>query len=88
MFEDVVGDFTSGRVSGGILVLDFHLEDFVGAFVGVDLDMRKECNETFLEGVKASFDFAFGVRGRGNEVSDANGSKCPLEMTARVEVIE
>ena len=46
-------------------MLDFHLEDFVGAFVGVDLDMRKECNETFLEGAKASFDFAFGVRGKG-----------------------
>jgi hypothetical protein len=49
--------------------------------------MRKECNETFLEGAKASFDFAFGLRERGNEVSDANGSQSALEMTARVEVI-
>ena len=65
MFEKVVGDFASGRVFGGVLAFDFHLEDFVGAFVGVDLDMRKECNETFLEGAKASFDFAFGVRGKG-----------------------
>ena len=68
LFEEGVGDFTSGRVSGGILALDFHLEDFVGAFVGVNLDMRKEYNETFLEGAKSSFDFAFGLRGRGNGV--------------------
>jgi hypothetical protein len=36
LFEEVVGDFASGRVFGGILAFDFHLEDFVGAFVGVD----------------------------------------------------
>ena len=87
LFEEVVGDFTSGRVSRGILAFDFHLKDFVGAFVGVDLGMCKECDEAFLEGAKAAFDFAFCLRGRSNEVGYTNGSQCPLELAARVEVV-
>ncbi len=65
MFEDIVGGFASGRVSRGILAFDFHLKDFVCAFVGVDLGMSKECDEAFLEGAKAAFDFSFGLRGEG-----------------------
>ena len=87
MFEEVVGDFASGRVPRGILAFDFHLEDFVGAFVGVDLGMSKECDEAFLEGAEAAFDFAFSLWGRSNEVGYTNGSQCPLELAARVEVV-
>lgn len=57
LFEEVVGDFASGRVSRGVLAFNFHLENFVCAFVGVDLGMSKECDEAFLEGAKAAFDF-------------------------------
>jgi hypothetical protein len=46
----------------GILAFDFHLEDFVGAFVRVDLCMSQECDEAFLEGAGSAFDFAFGLR--------------------------
>jgi hypothetical protein len=87
LFKEVVGDFASGRVFRGILAFDFHLEDFVGAFVGVDLCMCQECNEAFLEGAEAALDFAFGLRGRSNEVGYTNGSQGPLELAARVEVV-
>lgn len=87
LFEEVVGDFASGRVPRGILAFDFHLKDFVGAFVGVDLGMCKECDEAFLEGAEAAFDFSFCLRGRSNEVGYTNGSQCSLELAARVEVV-
>ena len=87
LFEEVVGDFASGRVSRGILAFDFHLKDFVGAFVGVDLGMGQECDEAFLKGAEAAFDFAFGLRRRSNEVCYTNGSQCALELAARVEVV-
>jgi hypothetical protein len=56
LFEEVVGDFASGRVSGGDLAFDFHLEDFVGAFAGDDLGMSKKCDEAFLNGAESPFD--------------------------------
>ena len=87
LFEEVVGDFASGRVSRGILAFDFHLKDFVGAFVGVDLGMGQECDEAFLKGAEAAFDFAFGLRGWGDEVGDAEGAQGALELAAGVEVV-
>lgn len=87
LFKEVVGDFASGRVFRGILALDFHLEDFVGAYVGVDLCMGQECNKAFLEGAESAFDFAFGLWGRSNEVGYTNGSQGALELAARVEVV-
>ncbi len=85
--EEVVGDFASGRVSGEVLAFDFHLEDFVGAFVGVDLCMGQEYDEAFLKGAEAAFDFAFGLRRRSNAVCYTNGSQCALKLAARVEVV-
>ena len=87
LFEEVVGYFASGRVFRGILAVDFHLEDFVGALVGVDLCMSQECDEAFLEGAESAFDFAFGLRGRSNEVGYTNGSQCALELAVRVEIV-
>ena len=87
LFEEVVGDFASGRVFRRILAFDFHLEDFVGAVVGVDLCMSQECDEAFLEGAESALDFAFGLRSRSNEVGYTNGSQCTLERAARVEVV-
>ena len=87
LFEEVVGGFASGRVFRGILAFDFHWEDFVGAFVGVDLCMSQEWDEAFLEGAESAFDFAFDLRGRSNEVGCTNGSQGPLKLAARVEVV-
>ena len=87
LFEEVVGDFASGRVPRGILAFDFHLKDFVGAFVGVGLGMGQECDEAFLEGAEAAFDFAFGLRERSNKAGYTNGSQGALELAARVEVV-
>jgi hypothetical protein len=87
LFEEVVGDFASGRVFRGILAFDFHFEDFVGTFVRVDLCMSQECDEAFLEGAGSAFDFAFGLRGGSNEAGYTNGSQGALELAARVEVV-
>ena len=87
LFEEVFGDFASGRVSRGVLAFDFHLKNFVCAFVEVDLGMSKECDQAFLEGAEAAFDFSFGLRGRSNEVGYTYGSQCSLELAARVEVV-
>lgn len=59
---------------------DFHLEDFVGERIGVDLGVGEEGDEAFLESAEAAFDFAFGLRGWGHEVGDAEGAQGALEL--------
>jgi hypothetical protein len=66
---------------------DFHLEDFVGERVGVDFGVGEEGDEAFLESAEAAFDFAFGLRGWGDEVGDAEGAQGALELAAGVEVV-
>jgi hypothetical protein len=69
------------------LARDFHLEDFVGERVGVDFGVGEEGDEAFLESAEAAFDFAFGLRGWGDEVGDAEGAQGALELAAGVEVV-
>ena len=66
---------------------DFDLEDFVGERVGVDLGVGEEGDEAFLEGAETAFDFAFGLRGWGDEMSDAEGAQGALELATGVEVV-
>jgi hypothetical protein len=49
--------------------------------------MSKECDEAFLKGAEAAFDFAFGLRRRSNAVCYTNGSQCALKLAVRVEVV-
>jgi hypothetical protein len=86
-FEEAVGDFAGGGVFCGVLAGDFHLEDFVGERVGVDFGVGEEGDEAFLESAEAAFDFAFGLRGWGDEVGDAEGAQGALELAAGVEVV-
>ena len=50
--------------------------------------MGEEGDEAFLEGAETAFDFAFGLRGWGHEVGDAEGAQGALELAAGVEVVE
>jgi len=49
--------------------------------------MSKECDEAFLEGAEAAFDFSFCLRGRINDVGYTNGPQGARELAARVEVV-
>lgn len=64
------------------------MEDLVGERVRVDLGVGEEGDEAFLESAEAAFDFAFGLRGWGDEVGDAEGAQGALELAVGVEVVE
>ena len=42
---------------------------------------------SFLEGAKAAFDFAFGLRAGGDQMGDAQGGEGALELGAGIPAI-
>ena len=52
-----------------------------------DFFIRQNCHQTLLHGSKTAFDLAFGLRARGDQVSDPEGGESALELGARVTVI-
>jgi len=57
-----------GGMEGGILALDFHLEDLVCLMEGADLCVCQERDQAALESAESAFDFAFCLRKNGVSV--------------------
>lgn len=82
-----------GRYLGGtadlVLVVpgDLGLEQLVGVFVVGDFFVGQEAGESFLEGVEAAFDFAFGGRIGGDAVGGAQGGEGALELGMGVQSV-
>lgn len=49
--------------------------------------MSHERNQAALEGAKAAFDFSLGLWGRRDEMSDAKGPQCALELAPGIGVV-
>lgn len=54
--EDLAGDLTGGGVSGGVLAVDFHLEDTVGGIKGAGLGVSQQSDHALLEGAETELD--------------------------------
>jgi len=52
-----------------------------------DFFVSQDCHQTFLHGSKATFDFAFGLRTGGDQMSDAKSGEGALEFGAGITVI-
>jgi len=63
-----------------VLTGDFHLKNFVSMEPIAHFGMSHERNQAALEGAKAAFDFSLGLWGRRDEMSDAKGPQCALEL--------
>jgi len=85
--KDLSRDFFGGRMNGGVLTLDLHLEDMVGVLEGASFGVSEEGYQAALEGSEASFYFAFGLWGRGNQMGDAEGAQSSLELAAWVPAV-
>jgi hypothetical protein len=63
------------------------LQDLVGALPGVDLGVGQEGNQASLEGAETAFDFAFGLRGWGDQMGDFQGSQSALKLALWIAVV-
>ena len=87
LLEDLVGDQAGGGMACIVLAFDFHLEDFVGVGVRGNFGMGQKGDHAFLEGAKAAFDLAFGLRGRGDEMCDIETAQRTLELASGIAVV-
>ena len=74
-------------VFGLVLAGEFHLKDFVGMLPIAHVGVGHESDKPALESAKAAFDFSFGLRSWGDEVSDAQSPQCALELALWVGVV-
>jgi len=80
-------DEIRAAVSGLVLADEFHLKDFVGLQPAAHVGVGHKSDEAALESAEAAFDFSFGLRGWGDEVSDAQSQQGALKLALRIAVV-
>ena len=83
----VVWGQAGGAADGAILTGQLAGQQFLSGGVIGDLLEGQERDDAFLEGAKAAFDFAFGLRAGRDQVRDAQGGEGTLELRTRIAVI-
>ena len=82
-----VGAQADGAADGGILALDFPLEHDLRGGIAVDFFIGQDGPQAFLQGAKAAFDLAFGLRAGSDQMGDAQRGEGALELRAGIAVI-
>ena len=59
---------------------DLAVEKFLGGHIGAHLLKGQQCEQSFLEGAKAAFNFAFGLWAGSHQVGDAQGGEGALKL--------
>ena len=76
-----------GAANGGVLALDLPVEhDLCGGIVA-DFFIGQDRHQAFLQGAKAAFDLAFGLRAGSDQVGDPQRAEGALELGTGIPVI-
>ena len=76
-----------GAADGGVLALEFPIEHDLSGGVATDFFIGEDCHQPFLQGSKASLDFALGLWAGGDQMSDAQSGEGALELGGGIAVI-
>ena len=82
-----IGTQAGGAADGGILVGDLAIQDDLRGGVIADVFISQERHQALLQGAKAAFDFAFGLRAGGDQMSYPQGGEGALELGTGIAVI-
>ena len=82
-----IGTQAGGAADGGILVGDLAIQDDLSGGVIADVFISQERHQALLQGAKAAFDFAFGLRTGGDQMGHAQGGEGALELGTGIAVI-
>ena len=78
----------AGRATdGGVLTLDLAVEHALCGGIAADLFIGQDGDQPFLQGAKAAFDLAFGLRAGSDQMGDAQGGEGALELRTGIPVI-
>jgi len=86
-FPRCIGAEPGGAADGGVLALQFPVKHDLGGGIASDFFIGQECDQTFLQGSKAAFNFAFGLGAGSDQMSDAQSGEGALELRAGITVI-
>src|ERR1035437_5775124 len=82
-----LGTPAGGAADGGILAGDLAIQDDLRGGVIADVFLSQERHQARLQGAKAAFDFAFGLRAGGGQMSYPQGGEDALELGTGIAVI-
>ena len=82
-----IGTQAGGAADGGILVGDLAIQDDLSGRVIADVFIGQQRHQTLLQGSETTFDFAFGLRARGDQMGHAQGGEGALELGTGIAVI-
>lgn len=82
-----IGAQACGAADGGVLVGDLAIQDDLSGGVIRDLFVSQERHQAQLQGTKATFDFAFGLRTWGDQMRHPQGGEGALELRTGIAVI-
>ena len=82
-----IGAQAGGAADGGILALNFPVKHRLCGGIAAHFFIGQDGHQAFLQGAKAAFDFAFGLRARGDQMGHAQGGEGTLELGTGIAVI-
>lgn len=82
-----IGAVAGGAADGGILVSDLAIEHDLSSGVIADVFVSQQGDQALLQGSKAAFDLAFGLRAGSDQMGYAQSGEGALELGAGITVI-
>jgi len=82
-----IGAQAGGAADGGILALNLSVEHDLCGGIAADFFIGQDCHQAFLQGSKAAFDLAFGLRAGCDQMSYPQSGEGALELRTGITVI-
>jgi len=82
-----IGAEAGGAANGGILALNLADEHDLCGGIAADFFISQDCHQAFLQGSKAAFDLAFGLRAGSDQMGYPQSGEGALELGAGIAVI-
>ena len=76
-----------GAADGGVLALDLPVEHDLCGGMAADFFIGQEGHQAFLQGAKAAFDLAFGLRAGSDQMGYPQSGEGALKLGTRIPVI-
>ena len=82
-----IGAQAGGAANGGVLALDLPVERDLCGGIAADFFIGQDRHQAFLQGAKAAFDLAFGLRAGSDQMGHAQSGEGALKLGTRIPVI-
>jgi hypothetical protein len=87
IFPSGMGTKAGSTADGGILALNLSVQHDLCGGIAADFFIGQDCHQAFLQGSKAAFDLAFGLRAGSDQMGDPQSGEGALELRTGITVI-